>query len=196
MQNIFVPKYIFTTYLRLILNGGLFIFILLFNIINQNFSWEYVLVTIFLGVSTIFTARNIIKEIEFTDKEMIIRYFIKAEVFIAYDKIRNITPYVAIETEHLAIHTSTMTNQMILQNKVADKLREKKIIEINLNQKIKKQKQHAKKIFIYATIITIGISLAASLFIQAELATWGLLIFLLFVVTTIFFRLVFQVISR
>ena len=187
--NIFTPKYMFTEYLKVFVYTGGFVFLLFMGIQRQSFNWQYTLITALCGFTAFQVAKNIIKEVEFGENEMIIRYYVWVEKVINYHDI-NINVNSSIHAKNISILLRQMTNRMELQQKIANVLRNKKIREINLEAEIKKSTQAGRKILIYALIATITIGILASSIVHADLAVWAVILLVL-LATIVFILAIF-----
>jgi hypothetical protein len=136
-----------------------------------------------MGLNAIQEVKQLVKEIEFGESEIIIRYVFWAEKAIEYHTVKNIDANISISFDNAFLSLKGMTNGMDLQKRVAEILRKKKIREINIEKEIEKKSKAGKKIFGYAFIFTFFVGIVASSIVRADLATWALLLFLLFAFT-------------
>jgi uncharacterized membrane protein YbjE (DUF340 family) len=188
-STIFVPKCLFTIYLIAFMYAGGFVFLLFVIFQQQRFDWQYILVTAFCGFNAVLESRNIIKEIEFCDNDMIVHYYVWIEKVIDYHDITNIKINLSINASNAIILLRQMANRMELQKRVADLLHNKKIREINIESEIKKTSKVGRKILSYALISTIIIGGLTSTIVHADLASWAFLLFILFFVTVLIFSI-------
>ena len=188
-SNVFLPKYLFTAYLKpLVYSIGFFV--IGFVMLQRGwYTWEYVLVLVLIGFNAFQETKSIIKEIEFDESEMIICYVLWMEKSVDYHAVRNIDPNISISFEGAFISLKGMMNGIDLQKRIAEILREKKIREINIEEEIKKKSKAGKKIYGYAFAFTFFVGVVASSIVTADLATWALLLFLLFAFTVIILAL-------
>jgi hypothetical protein len=190
--NIFKPKYFFTTYLKVLVYSVGFVFLLFIDFQKQSFDWQYILLTALTGFVAFQGAKNIVKEIEFNYQGIIVRYYAWLEKEVEYQDIEDIEVNITIKARGLVISLREMTNRMELQRKVADILRERKIAKIDIDQKIREKKRVGTKVLNYALIVTAAIGIVASFIIHADLATWAISLFILFVlilnILTIFIK--------
>jgi hypothetical protein len=138
-----------------------------------------------VGFNTFQETKSIIKEIEFGESEMIVRYILWREKSVDYHAVRNIDPYISIRFEGAFISLKGMMNGLDLQKRIAEILRKKKIREINIEKEIEKKSKVGKKIFGYAFAFTFFVGVVASSIIRADLVVWVVLLFFLFVFTVI-----------
>ncbi len=184
-SNVFMPKYLFTVYLKPLVYDVGFLFLAFVVIQREWYSWEYALILALFGINAFQVSKNLIKEIEFGESEMIIRYFVWTENAIDYQSFRSIDVNLSIAFSNAVISLKEMTNGMELQKRLADILGKKKIREISIEKEIEKKSKAAKKIFGYAFAFTVVVGVVAISIVNADLATWSFMLFLLFAFTVI-----------
>jgi hypothetical protein len=180
-SNIFVPKYLFTVYLKALIFVGFFVYLLFAAIQRGNFDWFYIFIILLWGVVSFLNIKSIVKQIEFGYQSMIVQFYILAEKEIEYQDIQDIDVNSSIKMKGLRIELREMSNRMDLQKKVAVILLDKKIREINIDERISEKKRAVINIFKYAFILTVVIGGVASFIVHTDLATWAFLLFVLFV---------------
>ena len=181
-SNIFVPKYLFTVYLKALIFVGFFVYLLFEAIQRENFDWSDVFLISIWGFVSFLNLKNIVKRIEFGYQSMVVQFYILGEREIEYQDIRDIDVNSFIKMKGAMIELTDMTNRMDLQKKVAAILHDKKIREINIDERIDQQKKRAVKILKYAVISTIVVGGVAGLIVHADLATFAFVLFMLFAV--------------
>jgi len=181
-SNIFVPKYLFTVYLKALIFVGFFVYLLFEAIQRENFDWSDVFLISLWGFVSFLNLKNIVKRIEFGYQSMVVQFYILGEREIEYQDIRDIDVNSFIKMKGAMIELTDMTNRMDLQKKVAAILHDKKIREINIDERIDQQKKRAVKILKYAVISTIVVGGVAGLIVHADLATFAFVLFMLFAV--------------
>ena len=124
--------------------------------------------------------KNIVKHIEFGYQSMIVQFYILGEREIEYQNIRDINVNSFIKMKGSVIELTDMSNRMDLQKKITSILRERKILDIDIDERIGQQKRRVIKILKYAFISTVVIGGAASLIVHADLVTWAFLLLILF----------------
>jgi hypothetical protein len=184
-SNVFTPKYLFTVYLKPLVYGVGFFFLSFVVIQRGWYGWDYALILALFGFPAFQEAGKLIKEIEFGENEMIVRYFLWREKSVDYHNIKNVDVNISIGFSNAVISLKEMTNRMELQKRLADILRKKKIREINIEKEIEKKSKAGKKIFSYAFAFTVVIGVVASSIVNADLATWALMLVLLFAISVI-----------
>jgi len=110
---------------------------------------------------------------------MVVQFYILGEREIEYQDIRDIEVNSSIKMKDLRL-TDRYVHRMDLQKKVAAILLDKKIREINIDERIKQGKSRGIKILKYSVISTVVIGGVTSLIVHADLATWTFLLFMLF----------------
>ena len=180
--SIFIPKYLFTVYLKAVVIVGLFVYFLFVAIQRENFDWSDIFLISFCGLVAFLNMKSIVKQIEFGYQSMVVHFYILADKEIEYQDIKDIDVNSSIKMKGLRIELMGMSNRMDLQKKVAAILLDKKILDINIDERISQKKRAVIKIFKYAAISSVTIGGVASLIVHADLATWVFLLFVLFVV--------------
>lgn len=181
-SNIFVPKYLFTVYLKALIFVGFFVYLLFETVQRENFDWSDVFLISLWGFVSFLNLKNIVKRIEFGYQSMVVQFYILGEREIEYQDIRDIHVNSFIKMKGSMIELTDMSNRLELQKKVAAILLDKQIREINIDERINQQKIRFIKVLKYAVILTVVIGGMASLIIHADLATWAFLLFMLFAV--------------
>lgn len=179
-SNIFVPEYLFTVYLKALIFVGFFVYLLFEAVRRENFDWSDVFLISLWGFVSFLNLKNIVKRIEFGYQSMVVQFYILGEREIEYQDIRDIDVNSLIKMKGSMIELTEMSNRMDLQKKVVAILLDKKIREINIDERINQQKGRFIKILKYAVISTVVIGGVASLIVHADLATWAILLTVLF----------------
>lgn len=178
--DIFRPKYFFTTYLKVLMYSGFFVILLYINFQRQDLNWQIIFLTAITGFVAILEVKSIIKEVEFNYFSMVIRYYAWPEKEIKFHDIQDIEVNTTIRARGMVILLREMTNRMELQRKVAGILLEKKIKKIDIDEKIEEKRRTLTKILKISLISTAVIGIMASFILEADLATWAFLLFILF----------------
>ena len=181
-SNTFIPKYLFTIYLKALVFAGGFVYLLFAAIQREKFDWSEIFFAFLWGFVSFLNLKNIVKQIDFGYESMVVQFYILGEREIEYQDIRDIEVNSFIKMKGSKIELTDISNRMELQKKVAAILLEKKIREINIDERINQQKIRFIKVLKYAVILTVVIGGVASLIIHVDLATWAFLLFLLFAV--------------
>lgn len=189
--DIFIPKYLFAAYLLPLVYGCVSIVLLFITIQRQSLDWTLILFAIFSGVNTYQNAKDIIKEVEFDERKMIIRYYLFGTKTIAYEDI-DVNVGFHIKGERVVIPFKHMTNKMYLQERVVQILRKKNIKNINIDEIIKERKHALVKSLNYALLIPLILGGLASFVVHADIESWAYLLFgtfiLFFIALITFFR--------
>ena len=181
-SNIFIPKYLFTYYLKALVFVGGFIYLLFTAIQREKFDWSEILFAFLWGFVSFLNLKNIVKQIEFGHQSMVVHFYVLGEKEIEYQDVEDIVVNSFIKMKGAIIELTDMSNRMDLQKKVAAILLDKNIREINIDERIDQQKKRAVKILKYAVILTVVIGGVVGLIVHADLATWAFLLFMLFAV--------------
>jgi len=181
-SNIFIPKYLFTAYLKALIFVGFFVYLLFTAIQREKFDWSEILFAFLWGFVSFLNLKNIVKKIEFGHQNMVVHFYVLGEKEIEYQDVEDIVVNSFIKMKGAMIELTDMSNRMELQKKVAAILLDKKIREINIDERINQQKVRFIKILKYAVISTVVIGGVVGLIVHADLATWAFLLFMLFAV--------------
>ena len=170
-SNIFVPKYLFTYYLKALIFAGGFVYLIFAAMHREKFDWSEIFFISLWGFAAFQNLKNIVKQIEFGHQSMVVHFYVLGEKEIEYQDVEDIVVNSSIKMKGLSIELIDMSNRMDLQKKVAAILLDKKIREINIDERINQQKRRLIKILKYAVISTVVIGGVASLIVHADLAT-------------------------
>jgi hypothetical protein len=181
-SNIFIPKYLFTAYLKALIFVGFFVYLLFTAIQREKFDWSEILFAFLWGFVSFLNLKNIVKKIEFGHQSMVVHFYVLGEKEIEYQDVEDIVVNSFIKMKGAMIELADISNRMELQKKVAAILLDKKIREINIDERINQQKARFIKILKYAVISTVVIGGVVGLMVHADLATWAFLLFTLFAV--------------
>ena len=181
-SNIFIPKYLFTVYLKALIFVGFFVYLFFTVIQKEKLDWSGIFFALLWGLVSFLNLKNIVKQIDFGYESMVVQFYVLGEREIEYQNIRDIEVNSVIKMKGAMIELTDMSNRMDLQKKVAAILLDKKIREINIDERIDQQKRRFIKVLKYAVISTVAIGGVAGLIVHADLATWAFLLFMLFAV--------------
>jgi len=137
--DIFVPKYVFTKYIKVLFFVFGSVLILFIGSQQPSIIQPFVFASaLCCSIIALLGTRDIIKEIEFGYQSITIHYYLWPEKEIEYRDILDIQANAFIRTRTTKIVLFEMMNKTDLQKKIANTLHEKEIREINLGTKIKK----------------------------------------------------------